>query len=65
MIYKIIPENKKSPGSECLGIQGECDSSKGHSCIDNNGTKTCSYLKFLFKYTQSTPFLLIKIILFF
>ena len=43
MITKIIPENKKAPGSECIGIQGECESSKGHSCIDNNGTKTCSY----------------------
>lgn len=56
MIYKFFPENKKAPGSECLGIQGECDSSKGHSCIDYNGTKTCSYMNFYLNIHKIYPF---------
>ena len=45
-IFKI--ELKKLNGSKCFDIPGECNESKGLSCITINSVKTCSYEKLEF-----------------
>ena len=40
-IYFLL-ENKKTGGSACMDVPGECDESKGLSCAGKKGQKVCS-----------------------
>jgi len=47
-IFNLKKELKKLNGAKCSDIPGECNETKGLSCISVNSTKTCSYEIYLF-----------------
>ena len=40
--YFQFLENKKTGGSACMDVPGECDESRGLSCAGKKGQKVCS-----------------------